>query len=188
MSNLLSNVYDEDQLLRTDIYYEGNKICGEGMALNMSYRTFTLESGPSIIKFEGTAKDATFECMLDSITDNSIEILKLQKKLLKSAFKNRSKQYNFLLLNDELTNNLVTDEEYEKEIEDNPEKYVIEDRHEELKFSELKVLSSLVDELNAEKSICSGITVDEISELFEVTLDNLMNLLEENKNLNGRIL
>lgn len=180
MSNIVNDTYNKEQCLRTDFSYEGIEICGEKMVVRMSYTPFPIEKdGKSIIEFNGFAKDTTFKCMLDGITDNNIEILKLQKKFLKSAFKNRSKQYNFLQLNNELINELVTEKEYEEEIENNSEKYVIEERFVELNFSELKVLSSLVNELNEEKSICREITVDEISELFEVKLDNSLCLLEE---------
>lgn len=92
------------------------------------------------------------------------------------AINNLLKQRNFLSLVNQYDNNLIDDEYFSNELEENQQKYVIE-VDEKLDFEKIRILSSIIEKLNAE------LHESDLSELFSIDIFNkkiiFNNLIEE---------
>ena len=102
---------------------------------------------------------------------NIINYSLVKEKLYLKAIDNLMKKNEFLQLMVELLQNQITEEEYEKELFGNREKY----------FIDLQAIES-PDDYNAIISICknlkSSITVDEISEIFGIQQSGILTAIE----------
>lgn len=88
-----------------------------------------------------------------------------------TAIKNLRKKINFIILNNEFQNGDITDIDFEKEIEENPDKYVVtvdnlQNEH------DLEILHEVITKVNEHFSI------DEISEVFSIDITGA-NLIRE---------
>lgn len=81
------------------------------------------------------------------------------------AINNLLKQRNFLSLVNQYDNNLIDDEYFSTELEENQQKYVIE-VNEKLDFEKIRILSSIIEKLNAE------LHESDLSELFSIDIFN----------------
>ena len=92
------------------------------------------------------------------------------------AINNLLKQRNFLSLVNQYDNNLIDDEYFSTELEENQQKYVIE-VNEKLDFEKIRILSSIIEKLNAE------LHESDLSELFSIDIFNkkiiFNNLIED---------
>lgn len=98
----------------------------------------------------------------------------IKEDYYKIAVQSLIKKSNFCQLSLELEEGLISGNEYEKEIEKNPEKYVIELTP--LKeANHLYIISEIVKDLGIDFSI------DEVADLFAITPDSLNNAFVELK-------
>lgn len=89
------------------------------------------------------------------------------------AIKNLFKKNDFLQLSLQRAENLLSDEEFEKEIEENPHKYTI-DLHEIEDGTEVNILSEIAQKVGRE------FTQDEVCELFSFA-PNCLNFHQSSK-------
>lgn len=85
---------------------------------------------------------------------------------------NLIKKNNLLQESIQLAEGFITEEEFEQEIEANPERFIISLR-EPNSLEELIVLKDIV------KKIGKDFTVDEVSEIFSISLDNYEKFLNQ---------
>lgn len=88
-----------------------------------------------------------------------------------TAIRNLIKKNEFLQLSIQLAENLITEDEFESELENNPEKYVIKLEY----FNTPADLHIIGDVLH---NIGKQFTVDEVSELFSIETTSLNNSLK----------
>ncbi len=163
--NLPININDvlSTYMISNEIKYENE---------NTVIRKFQISSQENtVVYFEGITSPSAFEKMIDGL--DAIEIASLKEKLLKTAFKNRTKQYNFSQLICNLLENNISESDFENEVEAHPDFYAISLPEKPIKISDLDVLTSLIAELKEDKLLDDDISVDEVSELFEVNLDDV---------------
>jgi len=90
------------------------------------------------------------------------------------AINNLLKKSDFLQLSLQHAEKVLTDEEFENELDSNSEKYLI-DLHEFSEPSDINVIGDIVNQIERD------FTVDEVSEIFSVTPECLKNGLKYNK-------
>lgn len=129
------------------------------------------------VAFQGIVKKKRFEWV------NDVELFEIKKDLLKKAFKNRTKQLRFAQLNSRLLDCEITEHEYENEINENANKYEITiPKTTPMQIKELDILADLVSELKKDESLDGDVSVDEVSELFEVNLSDAVNMISLENN------
>lgn len=96
----------------------------------------------------------------------------MKEQLYKSMVKNLMKKNNFLNLSWLLDQGQITEEDYQVEIETNPELYVIETNG-EVNTEVILTINDILNELNLQLS------VDEVSELFSVDYNAMLKMLED---------
>lgn len=89
-----------------------------------------------------------------------------KEEFLITAIKNLRKKINFIHLNYEFQNGDINDIEFEKEIEENPDKYVVsvDHIHDE---TDLNILHEVITKVN------ENFTLDEISEVFSIDVTGI---------------
>jgi hypothetical protein len=102
--------------------------------------------------------------------DYSIEYSNMKEQFYVKGINNLLKKNNLLQLSLQLSDNLITEDEFEEEINNNSEKYIISVEN-LTSVNQLHVLKDIV------KSIGKDFSVDEISELFSVSFNNLDKIL-----------
>jgi hypothetical protein len=86
-----------------------------------------------------------------------------KESLYITGIKNLRKKINFIRLNNEFQNDEISDDEFEAEIDNNPEKYIV--NVETLKKeSDLLILQEIVEK------IAEDLTIDEVSEIFSIDI------------------
>ncbi len=96
----------------------------------------------------------------------------MKEQLYTSMVKNLMKKNNFLNLSWLLDQGQITEEDYQVEIETNPELYVIETNG-EVNTEVILTINDILNELNLQLS------VDEVSELFSVDYNAMLKMLED---------
>lgn len=91
------------------------------------------------------------------------------------AIKNLLKQKEYLNLLYQVSNDLITDEEFNDELENNEDKYLINIDN-ILDSTNFKVVSKILDKIG------DNFTDDDISEIFSLEVSNIENLLLGNQN------
>jgi hypothetical protein len=94
----------------------------------------------------------------------------MKEQFYVKGINNLLKKNNLLQLSLQLSDNLITEDEFEEEINNNSEKYIISVEN-LTSVNQLHVLKDIV------KSIGKDFSVDEISELFSVSFNNLDKIL-----------
>ncbi len=93
------------------------------------------------------------------------ESQKLKEQLYIAGINNLIKKNNLLQQTIQLAEGFITEEEFEQEIDENPDQFIISIR-EPHGLEELIVLKNIV------KKIGKKFSVDEVSEIFSISLDN----------------
>jgi len=93
------------------------------------------------------------------------ESQKLKDQLYITGINNLIKKNNLLQQTIQLAEGFITEEEFEQEIDQNPDQFIISIR-EPHGLEELIVLKNIV------KKIGKNFSVDEVSEIFSISLDN----------------
>lgn len=128
---------------------------------------FKLEKNRDITYFKISSKT------IIQIYDHYCSVVKFnekKEKYLKTGIKNLLKKNRLFRLNNELENNYITEEEFDKLIEEKPDKYII-DLKKINDIDEILVIEKVVSELNEE------FTVDEVSEIFSIDSRSFEKLL-----------
>jgi len=131
-----------------------------------------LNPNDNIIYFKGITTQSTFEKMIEGLSN--IESINMKKDLLITAYKNRTIQNNYLHLYIKLLESEITEDSFEKVINDQSEKYII-DINKIPTVTQLDVLSSLLIELNED------FDTDDVSELFSFDLSNAIEDINSSK-------
>jgi len=129
-------------------------------------------------KIEGRNQEEHFSITLTSNEiDNLFEQFRFHSEIniIKdnycfTAINNLIKKNNFLQLSLQLSENQITEEDFEKELDENIGNYLIEMKN-LVNSSELKIISNIL------LSIGKSFSVDEVSELFSVDLKSMNNEL-----------
>lgn len=100
------------------------------------------------------------------------EIQKTKEKLYITGIDNLIKKNNLLQHSVQLAEGFITEEEFEREIEENPDNFIISIR-EPYNLDELIVLKDIV------KKIGRQFSVDEVSEIFSISLNNYNKFLNQ---------
>jgi hypothetical protein len=106
-------------------------------------------------------------------TENVFQILQENQEkefFYIKAIKNLIKQKEYLNLLYQVSNELITEEEFSFELDQNEEKYLI-DISEKLTTKKLKLLSNIIDNLNEKLS------EDDVSELFSIRTNRIESLI-----------
>lgn len=106
----------------------------------------------------------------------AIQLYQVHQDYCFLAINNLMKKNAFLSLSLQLAENLITEEDFEKEIENNRDKYIIE-LHHIANPDHMLIISDIVHRIS------SRLTTDEVSEMFSVdlfSLNNSLNLLGKN--------
>lgn len=101
----------------------------------------------------------------------SINEIKQKEELFLTAIRNYYKINNFLKLTNQLSEKMINDDEYEKEIVENEDKYVVQ-MNKELDQQTLNIISRIVEKLGIEY------TVDEVAEIFSIMPEEINKLSE----------
>ncbi len=104
---------------------------------------------------------------------NILKDYKEKERLYIKAINNLIKQKEYLNLLYQVSNQLITEEEFSQELEENENKYLIH-VNEKLDVKKLELLSEIISNLEEDLSD------DDISEIFAVRTDNIEKLIEEN--------
>lgn len=103
---------------------------------------------------------------LYELTQGKIRYAALKEELCLVAIKNLFKKAEFLQLSLQLSENLITEDEFENEISVNPEKYVID-----IKESEnpeyIEIIKNIIIKIG------KVFTIDEVSELFSIDVRSI---------------
>jgi len=116
---------------------------------------------------------------LNPITENIFEILKEnsdKENLYITAIENLLKQKEYLNLFYQANQNLISNEEFNEELEKNEHKYLIK-INDKVELRSIKLLANIVSKIKFDLS------EDDLSEIFAVNHNLISNLLE-NKNRN----
>lgn len=97
----------------------------------------------------------------NAFLDNFKTKIELRENLYITAIRNYHKTTNFLKLVNNLSEKLITEEDFEKEINENEEKYEIL-ANGEIDFPTLRLITDIVQKVGIEYSM------DEISEIFSI--------------------
>ncbi len=90
----------------------------------------------------------------------------IENKLLYRIIKNLIKKTSFIQLSLQLTEDQITEDEFDMEIENNPEEYIID-----LQYLDENI--NLFSINNIIKKIGKGFSIDEVSEMFAIDLSNV---------------
>lgn len=96
----------------------------------------------------------------------AIELNQREKDFCIVAIKNLLKKNRFSELSLDLAEEVITEEEFDQEIDRNPQKYTIDINYLESKM-EAKIIANIVSKIS------ENLTVDEVSEIFSVDSDDL---------------
>ncbi len=96
----------------------------------------------------------------------------LKEEFYLKGINNLIKKNNLLQLSLQLADNLITEEEFEDEINNNSEKYIISVQH-VTSVNQLYILKDIVKKIGKEFS------VDEITEMFSLSFNNLDKVLNQ---------
>lgn len=126
---------------------------------------FALKKPNSISYIKGSANQFV-ENIYDVVKDGeNREVLYLK------AIDNLMKQKNFINLNYQLSNEFISEDEYNIELEKNENKYLI-NINESLNKGKLRYITQIIKKLRAD------LTDDDISEMFSIELNNISNLIQ----------
>ncbi|QHS63254.1 hypothetical protein [Chitinophaga agri] len=89
-----------------------------------------------------------------------------------TAIKNLLKKNHFLQLNLDYSNKLINEEEFEREIDDNPDRFIIEMTSND-SVLDLYVISELIEKIG------NQFTIDEVSELFSIDTESLHRVISK---------
>jgi hypothetical protein len=124
---------------------------------------FTENQGNVIITFEASA--AKISAFKEAVNYYSSFLNKKEEYCIK-AIKNLIKKNNFLELSLELSENQISEDEFEMEIESNPNKFVVDINY--IKDAlDLKVINEIVKKLETE------LTIDEVAEIFSLDSNDI---------------
>lgn len=96
----------------------------------------------------------------------SIDSIYTERKLLYEVIRNYIKKTNFLQLAIELSEDFISEEEYEKEIEEHPEKYIVNIQSME-NIDDIYIISNII------KNIGVNYSIDEVTEMFALDMDKI---------------
>lgn len=119
------------------------------------------DKGITSISFEGHIKH---KCANDFVGSFDLNI-KLERDYLFTAVKNLRRQTNFLQLNLLLESNQISEDEYDQEIDNNENKYVIPYIAVKPSTNDFKVLCELISKLDDK-----DLSIDDVADIFSLDL------------------
>lgn len=117
------------------------------------------------ITFTLTTNESNNESKLKAFS-RAIELNQREKDFCIVAIKNLLKKNRYSELSLDLAEEVITEEEFDQEIDRNPQKYTIDINYLESKM-EAKIIANIVSKIS------ENLTVDEVSEIFSVDSDDL---------------
>jgi len=106
--------------------------------------------------------------------DNYANRLKVKEIYFLNALRNLIKKNNFLQLTMQLVENQITEDEYSKQIEAHPESFIV--NIEQLdNINDIEIIIEII------KKIGLSFSIDEVSEIFSIDLDNYNDRIKELK-------
>lgn len=140
----------------------------------VSFFDLNLKQNETRVIFRGVAEEKRFFSAIDQIS--LVDTFKIQKKLLINAYRNKDIIINYLKLYNSLIENDITEEEFEKTINKDPDRYFIDtNANGKISFLELEALNDLVNELD------ENLSVQDVSEIFSIDLSEIVNYVKETK-------
>ena len=98
-----------------------------------------------------------------------------KEQLYVQALRNLLRKLDFIELNQSLEMEDISEDDYDKELEENEDKYLIPAPSAEPTFRQVIQVADIIKRLGREDSI----TVDEVSEMFSLKMDKAMDVLQE---------
>lgn len=115
------------------------------------------------IEITETEKDATFLFDFE---------YKKRETFLITAFRNLLKKNDFLQLSSELSSDVISDEEFNEELERNPSKYIIDVQRMNDSY-DLHIISDIIQKVGVE------ISIDEVAEIFSLEYQSVQLVLNK---------
>lgn len=106
---------------------------------------------------------------------SSFSIHESKEELYLTALDNLLKKVDYLHLTLQLDQNLIDEEEFDKELEENEDKYLIKINH-DFNSVDLQLIMSITSKLKNRK-----FSSDEISEIFSVDIDKIEDFIDNHK-------
>ena len=98
-----------------------------------------------------------------------------KEELYLRALRNLYRRLDFIELNQSLESEVITEEEFDRELETNEDNYLIPAPEGKPTMQQIIQISDIIRKLGREKKI----SVDEVSDLFSLEMDKAMAVLEE---------
>lgn len=133
-----------------------------------------LKKGETPVYFRGITGEKRFYRAINQMS--LADTFRMQKEFLIKAYHNKDTIINYLKLYNSLIENEITDDDFDKEINDNPKNYFVYINR-KINVVEMEALSELVKELGEDLSI------QDVSETFSVDLSNIINYVNASKSL-----
>lgn len=142
----------------------------------VSFFDVNLKENETRVFFMGVAGEKRFDSAIDQIS--LVESFRIQKKLLINAYRNKDIIINYLKLYNSLIDNEITEDEFDKTINNNPDKYFVNtNTNSKISFLELEALNELVNELD------ESLSIQDVSETFSVDLSDIIKYVKKTKSL-----
>jgi hypothetical protein len=142
--------------------------CTESSITSPKYVSFfdlDLKKDETPVFFTGILGESRFNKALAGLS--LIEVYEKQKYYLIKAFHNKDVIINYLKLYTSLLEKYITEEEFDKAIDENPNKYFISIDN-KVNQVEMEIVYELVKEIGTEYSI------QDVSEIFSIDLSDMM--------------
>lgn len=170
----LSNTIDST--LNSFVDNCGNESSSSPKCKYVSIFDVNLKENETRVFFRGVAGEQRFDSAIDQIS--LVESFRIQKKLLINAYRNKDIIINYLKLYNSLIDNEITEDEFDKTINNNPDKYFVNtNANSKIGFLELEALNELVNELD------ESLSIQDVSETFSVDLSDIIKYVKKTKSL-----